>query len=128
MRMEGGAMGGMMQGGMQAMQEMVSRGMVWALNGASGMQDAPLIEVARGETLRIPIMNHTAFPHAMHLHGHHFHQITDTGPGPARDTILTSPNAHTEIAFVADNPGDWMFHCHMLSHQMTGMMSWIRVV
>ena len=32
-----------------------------------------------------------------------------------------------EIAFVADNPGDWMFHCHILEHQEGGMMGAIRV-
>jgi FtsP/CotA-like multicopper oxidase with cupredoxin domain len=32
-----------------------------------------------------------------------------------------------EIAFVADNPGKWLFHCHMLSHAASGMMTWIDV-
>jgi Multicopper oxidase len=27
----------------------------------------------------------------------------------------------------ADNPGDWMFHCHIIEHQETGVMSYIRV-
>jgi len=32
-----------------------------------------------------------------------------------------------EVAFVADNPGDWMFHCHVIEHQETGMMGYFRV-
>jgi FtsP/CotA-like multicopper oxidase with cupredoxin domain len=32
-----------------------------------------------------------------------------------------------EIASVADNPGDWMFNCHVLEHQAGGMMPCIRV-
>jgi FtsP/CotA-like multicopper oxidase with cupredoxin domain len=130
--MEGGAMspmmmGGMMGGGRGAVREAMSRGLVWALNGGLGMPEAPLLEAARGETVRLRIANRTAFPHAMHLHGHHFHELAEAGPGPARDTILVTPDAETEIAFVADNPGDWMFHCHMLSHQAAGMMTWLRV-
>jgi FtsP/CotA-like multicopper oxidase with cupredoxin domain len=38
-----------------------------------------------------------------------------------------APEERVEIAFVADNPGDWMFHCHILEHQAAGMMGIIRV-
>ena len=31
------------------------------------------------------------------------------------------------IAFVADNPGDWLLHCHMLEHSVAGMLTWLRV-
>ncbi|VAX07178.1 Multicopper oxidase, partial [hydrothermal vent metagenome] len=34
----------------------------------------------------------------------------------------------TTIAFVADNPGKWLFHCHMLEHAAAGMSSWFEVV
>ena len=44
-----------------------------------------------------------------------------------RDTLLMDRGESVEIAFVADNPGDWMFHCHILSHQVSGMMGIIRV-
>ena len=42
-------------------------------------------------------------------------------------TVLMSPREGVEIAFVADNPGDWMFHCHILEHQAAGMMGVIRL-
>jgi len=32
-----------------------------------------------------------------------------------------------DVAFVADNPGDWMIHCHILDHQQGGMMAVIRI-
>src|SRR5512143_962432 len=41
-------------------------------------------------------------------------------PTPYRewqDTVLMAPRERVEIAFVADNPGNWMFHCHILEHQ-----------
>ena len=87
-----------------------------------------LIEADLGETIRIAIANDTAWPHAMHLHGHHFHQITADGQqGPLRDTLLMDRGETAEIAFVADNPGDWLLHCHMLEHSAAGMMTWLRI-
>ncbi len=130
--MEGGAMGrmrgAMMDGRMTGMREMVAAGKVWAFNGMADMGESPLVEAARGETVRIAMVNDTAWPHAMHLHGHHFRRIgADGRPGPLRDTLLMDRGETAEIAFVADNPGDWMLHCHMLEHAAGGMMTWLRV-
>ncbi|MAN79250.1 MAG: copper oxidase, partial [Magnetovibrio sp.] len=44
-----------------------------------------------------------------------------------QDTVLMAPREQVEIAFVADNPGGWMFHCHILEHQAGGMMGVIQV-
>lgn len=131
--MEGGAMRGLPDGGMwkgdrMDMRQLAGAGQFWAFNGMVGMPDAPMVEAFKGETIRIPIDNRTAFAHAMHLHGMHFREVLDGGTlGPWRDTLLLGAGQTREIAFVADNPGDWMFHCHMPSHQMSGMMNWIRV-
>ena len=43
------------------------------------------------------------------------------------DTVLLQPKERIEVAFVADNPGGWMLHCHIIEHQETGMMGYIRV-
>jgi FtsP/CotA-like multicopper oxidase with cupredoxin domain len=43
------------------------------------------------------------------------------------DTVLLGPKDQVEVAFVADNPGDWMLHCHIIEHQETGMMGYVRV-
>jgi FtsP/CotA-like multicopper oxidase with cupredoxin domain len=130
--MEGGAMGGMrgamMGGRMMIAREMAGAGKAWAFNGMADMPETPLVEAMRGETVRLTIVNDTAWPHGMHLHGHHFRQIAPDGtPGPLRDTLLMDRGEKTEIAFVADNPGDWLFHCHMLEHSAGGMMTWLRV-
>lgn len=133
LRMEGGAMGGMrgamMGGRMMDAREMASAGKVWAFNGMADMGDTPLIEAKRGETVRIAMINDTRWQHGMHLHGHHFRQIGDDGAlGPLRDTLLMERGERAEIAFVADNPGDWLLHCHMLEHSAGGMMTWLRVL
>ena len=130
--MEGGAMGrmggAMMGGQMMGMREMAGAGKVWAFNGMADMPDEPLVAADRGETVRIDITNDTAWPHAMHLHGHHFRQIGSNGTaGPLRDTLLMDRGETVQIAFVADNPGDWLLHCHMLEHSAGGMMTWLRV-
>jgi FtsP/CotA-like multicopper oxidase with cupredoxin domain len=131
--MEGGAMRGLPEGGTHDgrkmdMRALAEAGQFWAFNGQLGMGDTPLLEAFEGESLRIPITNKTAFAHAMHLHGMHFREVLASGGvGPWRDTILVAPNETREVVFNAHNPGDWMFHCHMPSHQMSGMMNWIRV-
>lgn len=131
--MDGGAMRGLSsaryKGQQMDMRALATAGQFWAFNGQAGMSDAPLADVAVGETLRIGIENRTAFAHAQHLHGHHFRAVEAEGHlGPWRDTILVAQGETREIAFTAEEPGDWMFHCHMLSHQMAGMMTWIRVI
>jgi len=132
MLMEGGAMRGMegatWKGDRMDMRQLVQAGQFWAFNGMAGMSDAPFVEAALGEVIRVPMTNRTAFPHAMHMHGMHSREVLADGSlGPWRDTFLVNPDETREIAFVAENPGDWMFHCHMLSHQKSGMMTWVRV-
>ncbi|MCR9107859.1 MAG: multicopper oxidase family protein [Rhodobacteraceae bacterium] len=129
---EGGAMGGMraarLNGEELGARELASRGMFWALNGVAGRPDTPLLDLSSGESARIGMANNTAFPHAMHLHGVHFSEVLADGRlGPLRDTILLNPQETREIAFQAHNPGDWLFHCHMLAHHQAGMGTWIRV-
>jgi len=124
-----GGMGGMMSGGMGGMESRA----IWAINGvgASGHAMAPMVTLARGKTCVLAIRNETAWFHPMHLHGHSFRVIARNGKPTRyrewRDTVLVPPRETADIAFVADNPGDWMFHCHVLEHQDGGMMSVIRV-
>ncbi len=131
--MEGGAMGrmrgAMLNGSMRDMRELVSNNMFWAFNGVAGLPEEPLLTAERGETVRIKIINDTSFPHAMHLHGFHFRKIEEDGTrGPLRDTLLVERGEVAEIAFVADNAGDWLLHCHMLEHTAAGMSTWLKVV
>ena len=129
--MRGGAMGGMtaasFEGRELGIRELVAHGMAWSFNGIAGMPHEPLFRVPRDTPVRVRLVNDTAWPHGIHLHGHHFRRIDGAKQGPLRDTILLERTETAEIAFVADNPGDWMIHCHMLDHAEAGMMSWFRV-
>jgi len=125
-------MGGM-GGGMDSMRDMMHSGRIWRINGvaAEGHVMQPMLTLERGKSYVLAMTNMTAWPHPIHLHGHSFRVISRNG-APTRhrewqDTVLMSSREHVEIAFVADNPGDWMFHCHILEHQAAGMMGVIRV-
>ncbi len=134
--MIGGAMGSMEKaivgGKTLDWKQLVKAKRVWAFNGIAGDLDKPLVKVNRGETVQIDITNDTAFPHAMHLHGTHFKVVARNNMsfnnGEWRDTELVYPNEKVSFAFLADNPGRWLFHCHMIEHQAGGMVTWIDVV
>ncbi|MBT8411733.1 MAG: multicopper oxidase domain-containing protein, partial [Octadecabacter sp.] len=130
--MEGGAMGRMRQATFEGQQlsfrQLARANQFWAFNGTVGMTDTPLASLERGQTVRLTMSNDTSFPHAMHLHGMHFREVLAGDVlGPMRDTLLMDAGERREIAFNADNPGAWLFHCHMLSHAAAGMMTWIEI-
>lgn len=126
-------MGAMMDGRMTDMRTMMSQGMAWTINGVASSEHVmdPIFALRRGQTCVIAMANDTAWHHPMHLHGHAFRVLSRDGTPTLhrewQDTVLVAPRERVEIAFVADNPGDWMFHCHVLEHQAAGMMSTIRV-
>jgi FtsP/CotA-like multicopper oxidase with cupredoxin domain len=118
------------------MMGMMGGGSMWAINGMAVMNDdmrhmKPVLTLTRGKSYILAIDNQTEWHHPMHIHGHSFRVITRNGAHTTyrewRDTVLIPPRERAEIAFVANNPGDWMFHCHILGHQEGGMMSIIRV-
>jgi len=133
--MEGGAMGGLREGRIDgrvlSIEELIAKKLVWAFNGDVGRQIKPLAAIRQGRTAIINMVNKTAFPHAMHLHGYHFRVIERDGRpvvgAPWRDTELVATDEQVRVAFVADNPGKWLFHCHMLEHTAAGMVTWIEV-
>ena len=107
-----------------------NHGQVWALNGVAGMAKKPLFTAKRGSTVTLRMVNRTSWQHAMHLHGHHFRVMKPSGKdleAAWRDTVLMEANEVATIALVADNPGKWMLHCHMLEHQAGGMATWFEV-
>lgn len=109
----------------------------WTINGAAwpGRDHArippPLAILERGRSYRFTLANKSKIVHPIHIHGHHFKVLrSDQRSLPVHhaDTVLLLPEETLDVAFVADNPGDWMFHCHVIEHQETGMMAYLRVV
>ena len=107
--------------------------LAWAINGIAvkGHVSAPLITLKRGTSCVLVVENDTQWHHPLHLHGHLFRVITRNSEPTLyrewRDTELMAPRERVELAFVADNPGDWMLHCHVLAHQAAGMMTMVRI-
>lgn len=102
---------------------------IWSLNDVSDLSHTPWNTFELGEVVRIKLVNQTAFPHGIHLHGHHFYELNSDGSlGDLRDTTLILANSSRDILCRFDNRGNWLLHCHMLSHSIGGMRTWIRVV
>ena len=100
----------------------------WSLNGEYWPQVTPLM-IATGQRVVIEMVNHSMMAHPMHLHGHAFQVMALNGTpraGAVRDTVLVPPMGTVTIAFDANNPGRWAFHCHNLYHMMTGMITEVR--
>jgi FtsP/CotA-like multicopper oxidase with cupredoxin domain len=100
----------------------------WSMNGEYWPHITPLI-LNKGQRIEIELVNRSMMAHPMHLHGHVFQVVEIDGRalhGAVRDTVLVSPSGRVRIAFDADNPGRWAFHCHNLYHMETGMMTEFR--
>ena len=101
----------------------------WTLNRRAHMAHGSLhageFRVPIGRTVRLRWVNRTAWWHPMHLHGHHFRLISrnrrPVHGQPWHDTVLLAPRDEVEVAYVADNPGRWLIHCHVLEHHAAGM-------
>lgn len=133
--MEGGAMGRMgrmmHQGRIMGRSDIERTGQMWAFNGVANLSDEPLFRAKTGESIVLATDNQTGWPHGIHLHGHHFQIIEHNGKAPShvdwRDTFTIDRDETVKIAFVADNSGKWLLHCHMLEHAAAGMNTWFEV-
>jgi FtsP/CotA-like multicopper oxidase with cupredoxin domain len=99
--------------------------LVHDINGASS-PNVPPITVHEGEVVRLHIVNDTPEFHPMHLHGHTMSVLSRNGDpvtgSPVRlDSVLVGPHETWDVVFLADNPGLWMFHCHVLLHAAFGL-------
>ncbi|MBI2312665.1 MAG: multicopper oxidase family protein [Betaproteobacteria bacterium] len=137
---QGGVVGepilGMVDGKPTGIYNLLNKhGLAWTMNYTAAHEHAlmhqPFLHLTKGEHVVLKMINDTDFIHPMHLHGHLFRVIAVDGKPQKyrewRDTVLMAPKETIDIAFVADNPGEWMFHCHILEHAAGGMMGTIAV-
>jgi FtsP/CotA-like multicopper oxidase with cupredoxin domain len=102
-------------------------GLWWTINGHK-FPDVPMFVVAEGDVVRMKISNTSGQSHPMHLHGHHALVLSRNGV-PASgtpwwvDTLEVADGETYEIAFLANNPGIWMDHCHNLPHASEGLLT-----
>ena len=99
----------------------------WSINGRT-FPDVPMFMVAEGDVVRMTISNSSGDVHPMHLHGHHAvvlgrDGVAATGSPWWVDSLNVEDGETFEVAFVADNPGVWMDHCHNLDHAADGLVA-----
>lgn len=94
---------------------------IWGFNGQP-LSRADMIQVRRGEIVRMKLMNNTMMMHPIHLHGHYFRVLNGQGLfSPLKHTVNVSPMESVTLEFLADDDKDWFFHCHLLYHMLSGM-------
>jgi FtsP/CotA-like multicopper oxidase with cupredoxin domain len=102
-------------------------GLWWTINGHL-FPDVPMFTVAEGDVVRMTVRNTSGQVHPMHLHGHHAVVLSRDGVAATGspwwvDSLNVEDGETFEIAFLADNPGVWIDHCHNLDHAAEGLIA-----
>jgi FtsP/CotA-like multicopper oxidase with cupredoxin domain len=102
-------------------------GVWWSVNGHL-FPDMPMFVVGEGDVVHIHYENHSGDVHPMHLHGHHAvvvsrNGVQATGAPWWFDSLNVRDGESYDVAFLADNPGVWMDHCHNLQHATEGLVT-----
>ena len=94
---------------------------VWSFDGKT-IAEKPFITIKRGEVIELELINDTMMHHPIHLHGHFFRLLMGQGKhSPLKHTVDVPPMTKRTVEFEANEHHDWMFHCHILYHMMSGM-------
>jgi len=91
----------------------------WSFDGVAFPQH-PYFEIEQGQRVRIAFDNTSPMWHPIHVHGHTF-RLGEASSGPRKDTVNVLPGERVVVEFDADNPGQWMAHCHNTYHLERGM-------
>jgi FtsP/CotA-like multicopper oxidase with cupredoxin domain len=110
---------------------MKDNSMVYTINNRTYPNTEPL-DVNEGDLVKVTLKNTSkSADHPMHLHGLFFQVLSKNGSpiegSPLmKDTLNVKPGEEYVVAFKADNPGNWMFHCHDLHHASAGMVTEVK--
>jgi FtsP/CotA-like multicopper oxidase with cupredoxin domain len=111
-------------------------GSFWQINGTAwdisdkNCADKPIAKLELGKSYIFELRNMAQYQHPIHLHGMSFKVLSSNRHKVIpyyTDTYLLGKNEIARVALVADNPGSWMFHCHVIDHMETGLMAAIEV-
>ena len=94
-----------------------------AVNGRNGAGNTPTIQASVGQDVAIHVIGFDSNFHTFHLHGHRWKDPS----GTLVDNPGFGPNETVTARFKEDNPGRWLYHCHVFSHQDVGMAGWYLV-
>lgn len=88
------------------------------VNGRAFAGNTPTIRARVGQDVAVHVIGMDNNFHDFHIHGHRWRK---DGDGPLVDTQTMGPNEGITARWVEDNPGRWLYHCHVFSHQDNGM-------
>jgi manganese oxidase len=99
---------------------------LWTMNSRVFPGIEPMV-AKLGDRVRIRLANLSMHDHPMHIHGVNV-KVTGTDGGWVPEsaqwpetTVLVPVGSTRAVEFIADNPGDWPFHCHKTHHAMNAM-------
>ena len=94
------------------------------INGRAWAGNTPTIRAKVGQSVAMHAIGIDGFFHTFHVHGHRWKQ---DGGGPNVDNVSVGPGETTSAQWTEDNPGRWLYHCHVFAHQDSGMAGWYLV-
>jgi hypothetical protein len=94
-------------------------GLFYSINGYI-FGNLPGLYMKRGDRVRWYLL---AMGNEIDLHTPHWHGETVTEGGLHTDVVELLPGSMKTVDMIADNPGTWMFHCHVNDHMEAGMMA-----
>ncbi len=93
------------------------------IDGHAYTEWTPHFQAKSGDLVRWRVISMGLEFHTFHIHGHRW-TLPD---GEITDNVTLGPGTYTTFEFVEDNPGDWLYHCHVQTHMEGGMMGWYSV-
>jgi FtsP/CotA-like multicopper oxidase with cupredoxin domain len=93
------------------------------INGRAFAGNTPTLRAKVGQEVALHVFGMDNNFHDFHIHGHRWKDAA----GAFVDTPSVGPNETTTVRFIEDNPGRWLYHCHVFSHQDAGMAGWYLV-
>jgi FtsP/CotA-like multicopper oxidase with cupredoxin domain len=97
--------------------------MLHCINGRSYAGNTPTMRAVEGEKVAMHVLDMNSDWHTFHVHGHRW----QNDAGKWVDSPSVGPSEVISAEFTEDNPGRWLYHCHVASHMSAGMTGWYKV-
>jgi FtsP/CotA-like multicopper oxidase with cupredoxin domain len=94
------------------------------INGRAWAGNTPTVRARVGQSVALHAIGMDMFFHTFHVHGHRW---SKDGDGPDADCQTVGPGETVSARWTEDNPGRWLYHCHVFPHQDSGMAGWYLV-
>ncbi len=100
---------------------------IMCVNGRNYAGNTPTLRAKVGQDVAIHVIGGDGNFHTFHIHGHRWRDSRGGPDAPYTDCPTVGPDETITARFREDNPGRWLYHCHVFSHQNAGMAGWYLV-